>query len=51
MELNHIRAFEADFNVCVERRGKKIAVVVSQQSGDQTFLISEGKSVSVVLKP
>ncbi len=51
MELNHIKAFKADFHIKVLREGKKIRVRVVGNDGHvfKNFLIQEGDSLEVSL--
>ena len=50
MALNHVRAFGADFNIKVERAGKKVKVTIAQGGTSQTYTIANGQPKTVTLK-
>jgi len=50
MQLNHIRAFAADFDVKVEKAGAKVKLTVTQGANKQTFTIKNGQTKSITLK-
>ena len=51
MELNHIRAFNADFDIKVTKaQGNKVKVTVSQPGNTQTFTMTNGQAKNITLK-
>lgn len=50
MELNHIRAFGADFNIKIERKGNKLLATVTNGAKTQKLTLGNGQTKQIVLK-
>ena len=50
MELDHIRAFGADFSIKVVRNGKKLNVTITQGNKVQKHTFANGQTKNIVLK-
>lgn len=50
MELDHIFAFGSDFNIRIERAGKKLLLTLTEGSSIQKVTIANGQCKNIVLK-